>query len=139
MSEERSGEHRRRVFGPRRMAEWLSFGLSLALILVLVAHLVVRWLDPSTRVIEASVTPLIDQVARQGSRFVLPVEVQNHGARAVRDLQIRIRYELDGREESMELLFDYVGQTSLQVVYAYFRQDPRGLSIRAEPISYRVD
>ena len=136
---ETSPEPRRRAFGPRRLAEWLSFGVSLALLLLLVAHLVVRVLEPSARVIEARVTPLLDQAQRQGSRYVLPVEVENRSPRSVRDLQINIRYELDGRPESMQLVLDYVGQTSLQVVYAYFREDPRGLSISTEPLSYRVD
>ena len=138
MSDE-SRDQGARTVGRRRIAEWLSFGLSLALILLLVVHLVGRALEPSPTVIDARVTPLFEQAAPRGSRFVLPVEVENRSPRAVRDLQIRIHYELDGRQESMELVLDYVGQTSLQVVYAYFRQDPRGLSLRVEPMSYRLD
>jgi uncharacterized protein (TIGR02588 family) len=121
------------------MAEWLSFGVSLALLLLLVVHLVARVLEPSVPVIEARVTPLLDQTMLQGSRFVLPVQVENRSPRSVRDLQINIHYELEGRPESMQLVLDYVGQTSLHVVYAYFREDPRGLSIRTEPLSYRLD
>jgi uncharacterized protein (TIGR02588 family) len=121
------------------MAEWLSFGVSLALILSVVGYLVARMLEPSAPVIDARVTPLFDEAKRQGSRFVLPVEVENRSPRSVRDLQISIRYELDGRPQSMQLVLDYVGQTSLHVVYAYFREDPRGLAIQAEPLSYSVD
>jgi uncharacterized protein (TIGR02588 family) len=136
---EPSSERGPRPFGPRRMAEWLSFGVSLALILAVVVYLVGRVLEPSAPVIDARVTPLLDQAKRQGSRFVLPVEVENRSPRSVRDLQISIHYELDGRPQSMDFVLDYVGQTSRQIVYAYFREDPRGISIRAEPLSYRVD
>jgi uncharacterized protein (TIGR02588 family) len=71
---------------------------------------------------------------------VLPIAIENPGGRTVRDLQVRIEYRgTRGATESMELLIDYIGQASEQVVYTYFRQDPRTLSIRAEPISYQVD
>jgi len=126
-----------RGLGPRRIAEWVSFGVSLALIVVLAAHLVWRMVEPPPEAIEASVTPLLDQVVQQEGRYVVPFAVQNASRRTVRHLQIRIRYEVtQGQEEQMDVLLDYLGEASTQTVYAYFRQDPRTLSIRAEPISY---
>jgi hypothetical protein len=55
-------------------------------------------------------------------------------------LQVRIEYRTPRDERrSLDVLVDYLGQSSEQVIYAYFRDDPRALSIHAEAISYRVD
>lgn len=133
-----SGE--RAVRGPRRLAEWVTFGVSLALVLALSAHLAWRLREPVTDVIDARVTPRLDRVAEQEGRFVLPLDIVNPGGRTIRDLQVRVEYRGTGDERrSMDLLVDYLGQSSEQVVYTYFRDDPRTLSIRAEAISYRVD
>jgi uncharacterized protein (TIGR02588 family) len=133
-----SGE--RAVRGPRRLAEWVTFGVSLALVLALSAHLAWRLREPVTDVIDARVTPRLDRVAEQEGRFVLPLDIVNPGGRTIRDLQVRVEYRGSGDERrSMDLLVDYLGQSSEQVVYTYFRDDPRTLSIRAEAISYRVD
>jgi uncharacterized protein (TIGR02588 family) len=126
--------------GPRRLAEWVSFGISLALVLGLAGHLVWRMRVPVDEVVDARVTPQIDRVTEQQGRFVLPLAVENPSPRTVRDLQVRIEYGAPGAApESMELLIDYLGQASEQIVYVYFRRDPRALKIRAEPISYRID
>jgi uncharacterized protein (TIGR02588 family) len=132
------GEEPRRL-GPRRVAEWISFGISLALVVAVVVHLVVRSLEPSHEALQAHVTPLFDGVTHEAGRYVVPFEVRNSSPRAARDLQIRIRYELEGRPESMDVLIDYVGQTSVQTVYGYFREDPRSLSLTADAVSYRID
>lgn len=126
--------------GPRRLAEWITFGLSLTLVLALSAHLVWRLREPFTELVDARITPRLDRVARQEGRFVLPLDIANPGGRTIRDLQVRVEYRGAGGEaRSMDLLVDYLGQSSEQVVYTYFRDDPRTLSIRAEALSYRVD
>jgi uncharacterized protein (TIGR02588 family) len=126
--------------GPRRLAEWVTFGLSLTLVLALSAHLVWRMREPVTDVVDARVAPRFDRVVQQEGRFVLPLEVTNPGGRTIRDVQVRIEYRMPGDERrSLDVLVDYLGQSSEQVIYAYFRDDPRALSIHAEAISYRVD
>lgn len=125
---------------PRRLAEWVTFGISLALVLGLAAYLGWSMRQPVSDVVVARVIPLFDEVSERDGRFVLPIEVDNPGARTVRDLQVRVEYRgQGGQRESMQILIDYIGQTSEQVVYAYFHEDPRTLAVRAEPISYRVD
>jgi uncharacterized protein (TIGR02588 family) len=79
-------------------------------------------------------------VAQQEGRYVLPLAIVNPGGRTIRDLQVRVEYRgAGGERRNMELLLDYVGQSSEQVVYTYFREDPRTLSVRAEALAYRVD
>lgn len=96
--------------------------------------------EPITDLIDTRVEPRLDRVAQQEGRFVLPVDVVNPGARTIRDVQVRIEYQTGGGERrSMDVLVDVLGRSSAQVVYTYFKEDPRRLSIRAETISYRVD
>jgi uncharacterized protein (TIGR02588 family) len=126
--------------GPRQFAEWVSFGVSLALVLALVAHLLWRMRESVSDTIHASVRALLDKVSQHEGRFILPLEVKNPGARTLRDLQVRIEYRgPSGARESMDVLIDYVGQSAEQIIYAYFSQDPRSLSVRAEPLSYRLE
>jgi uncharacterized protein (TIGR02588 family) len=139
VSSGQGGDEGPRTAGPRRIAEWVSFGISLALVAAVVSHLVARSLEPAPEAIQTHVRPLLDRVARQEGRFVVPFEVRNGSSRAVRDLQIRIRYEAEGRPESMDVLIDYLGQASVQIVYGYFREDPRSLSLTAESVAYRLD
>jgi uncharacterized protein (TIGR02588 family) len=132
-----SDEHASR--GPRRLAEWVSFAISLSLVLGVAAHLLWRMREPVTELVSARVTPQLDHVTEQSGRFLLPIAIENPSGRTVRDLQVRIEYRGARGTESMDLLIDYIGQSSEQVVYTYFRKDPRTLSIHAEAISYRVD
>lgn len=126
--------------GPRQLAEWVTFGVSLALVLALSAHLIWRMREPVTDVVDARIAPRLDGVVQQEGRFVLPFEISNPGGRTIRDLQVRIEYQGPGSSRrSMEVLVDYLGQSSEQVIYTYFHDDPRTLSICAEAISYRVD
>lgn len=125
--------------GPRRLAEWVSFAISLALVLALVGHLLWRLREPVADAVATQVSLQLDRVSEQQGRFVLPIEVKNLGARTVRELQLRVEYEERGQRRHLEVLIDYVGQSAAQLVFVYFSQDPRQLSVRAEPVSYLVD
>jgi uncharacterized protein (TIGR02588 family) len=126
--------------GPRRVAEWVSFGISLALVLALLGHLVWRMREPSVAVPVARVTPRLDLTREVGGRFVLPLEEQNLTPQTVQDVQIRIEYHTPGgQRESMDLRVDYVGRASTHTVFAYFDRDPRRSSIDAGVISARLE
>ena len=126
--------------GPRRIAEWVSFGISLAIILALVVHLSWRLLASPAVLPNVRVTPRFEGVAEVGGHFVLPLEVSNPGPRTIQDVQIRIRYRSRrGATESMDLVIDYVGLTSTQTVFAHFDRDPRGMAVEADAISSRLE
>jgi uncharacterized protein (TIGR02588 family) len=125
--------------GPRRFAEWLSFGISLALLLAVVSHLLWRLREPVTDTVLAQVSLQLDRVSEQQGRFVLPVLVRNPGARTLRDVQVRVEYREHGERRSVDVLIDYVGQSAEQVIFVYFSQHPRSLSVSASPLSYSLD
>jgi uncharacterized protein (TIGR02588 family) len=118
----------------------VSFGISLALVLALLGHLVWRMLEPQVLVPLASVTPRLDLTRELEGRFVVPLEVHNPTPQTVQDVQIRIRYQPPGSAgESMDLIIDYVGRVSTHTVFAYFDRDPRRLAIEAKVLSARLE
>jgi uncharacterized protein (TIGR02588 family) len=125
--------------GPRRFAEWLTFGVSLTLVLAVVFYLLWRLREPATDALLAQVTPELDHVTEQGGRFVLPIRVKNPGSRTVRDLKVRVEYRELGEARSVDVLIGYVGQSAEQLVYVYMNQNPRLSSVHAEAVSYLVD
>jgi len=126
--------------GPRRLAEWLTFGVSAALVLVLGGYLTWRMREPIDDVAFVEVVLRRAEVRQHGGSFALPIELRNPSRRAMRDVLIRVRRPgpADTRE-SVDVLVDYLGQRSSQTIYVYSSADPRGGAIDAEAISYRVD
>jgi uncharacterized protein (TIGR02588 family) len=135
LSDER---HPRR--GPRRLAEWLTFAISAALVLALMAHLTWRLREPVDDVAFAHVVLHRAEVREQDGRFALPIEIENPSRRAMRDVLIRVRRPgPDNTRELVDVLVDYLGQRSSQTIYVYSSADPRSGAVDAEAISYRVD
>lgn len=131
-------EHPRR--GPRRLAEWLTFGISAALVLALAGHLAWRLREPVDDVAFAHVVLRRADVREDGGRFALPIEIENPSRRAMRDVLIRVRRPgPENTRESVDVLVDYLGQRSSQTIYVYSSADPRAGAVDAEAISYRVD
>jgi uncharacterized protein (TIGR02588 family) len=126
--------------GPRRLAEWLTFGISAALLLVLGGHLTWRMREPVDDVAFAQVVLRPAAVREHDGRFALPIDIENPSRRAMRDVLIRVRRPgPDNTRESVDVLVDYLGQRSSQTIYVYSRVDPRAGGIDAEALSYRVD
>jgi uncharacterized protein (TIGR02588 family) len=132
-------EERPALRGPRRLAEWLSFGVSLTLVLSVVGYLFWRLREPATDNVLVQVSLQLDRASEQQGRFIVPIRVKNPGFRTLRDLQVRVDYRQQGEPRSLDVLVDYVGQSAEQLVYVYFDQNPSTLSVRAEAISYLVD
>ena len=126
--------------GPRRPAEWLTFGVSAALLLGLAGHLIWRSTEPVDDVAFAQVVLHREEVREHDGRFALPIEVENPSRRALRDVLIRVRRPGPGdTRESVDVLVDYLGQRSSQTIYVYSSADPRVGAVDAEAIAYRVD
>lgn len=130
----------RRDGAGRRLAEWVSLAVSGLLLLSLAGYLLLQALRPGTPYVVAETRPLLEQVHRKGSTFVLPLEVTNPGTRTQRDLKVEVRFRsAEGQWETRELQFDYLGQESRRTVYLYFDRHPRELQVEARPVHYRLD
>lgn len=131
-------KHARR--GPRRLAEWLTFGISAAIVLAMAGHLAWRMREPVDDVAFAELVLRPAGVREHEGRFALPIELRNPSRRAMREVLIRVRRPGPANtRESVDVLVDYLGQRSSQTIFVYSSVDPRDGVVDAEAISYQVD
>lgn len=124
----------------RLLAEWVSLGISLVLILGVAGYLLYEALNQKTRLVVAEVTPRLEQTRHERSLYVVPIEVRNPGTHTLRNLKIEVTYTgSDGKEESRELEIDYLGEKSTQTLYVHLEEEPRAARLAAAPQSYRVE
>ena len=136
------GNHRspRKASRLRKLAEWVSLGVSLCLILGIAGFLLYETLRSSAPHPIVRTRLLHQEVKKVDGRFILPVEIQNRGERAIRLLRLEVSYTPPGgREETRELDVDYLGEKSGQTVYLYFDEDPKTLGVKAEPQFYFLE
>lgn len=126
----------------RKLAEWVTLGVSILLVLGVAGYLAYHAISADDPYVPVRVTPALDQ-ARDlsgGQQFVLPVRIQNFGSRTIKDFQAELRWRSpSGREETRQFKIDYLGEHSAQEQFIYLDDDPRTLGIRARPLQYSVD
>lgn len=133
-------EDRPSQISKRKLAEWVSLTASALLILGVAAVLVYKALEPNEPIVELTATVQMDQMRAIGERFVLPVKVSNGGQRTVHELTVEVSYQpKDAEPAKAEVTIDYLGESSDEVIYFYFDEDPKGLQVEARPASYRLD
>ncbi len=124
----------------RKLAEWVSLGLSALVILALVGYLAVEAFRKNEPFIPVEVQALLNDTREVEGKFILPVKVTNRGAQTLRDLKVELRYEPPGSAaETADVLIDYLGERSEQTAYFYFAQHPNALKLEARAVSYIVD
>ncbi len=125
---------------PRRLAEWISLGVSVVLILATASYLVVQGLRGQSAFVPVTVTVLKNEVSTRESQFILPIEVSNQGEQTIRAFTGEVSIPLTENEtESHEFTIDYLGVRAREKVYVYFDQDPRGRDVKAKPLTYQVE
>lgn len=127
--------------GHRKLAEWVSLGVSAALIASLAAFLVYETAKGNGEYNVAQTVPQMDAVQQVGAVFILPVEVKNSGERTLRDLDVELTYTPSGEREPQSAVatIDYLGQRARQKIYFYLDHDPRQMQVQVRPLHYRLD
>lgn len=124
----------------RKLAEWVSLGISAFLVLGLAGYLVFLVTQPRSPYVTLIVTPLVQQVQRAGDLYILPIEVRNSSPRTVRELKVQARQQApDGQWHSREFTLKYLGAQGSQKVYLYFDHPPRAGQVTAQPLEYRLE
>jgi uncharacterized protein (TIGR02588 family) len=127
--------------GQRKLAEWVSLGISGALIVALAAFLVYEIVKGDSKFNLARTVPQMDAVQQVSGTFILPVEVENPGERTLRDLSVELTYTPPGAQEPQkaEAKIDYLGEGARQRVYFYLDHDPRQVPVQVRPVHYQLD
>lgn len=105
----------------RSPAEWVTFAVAVAVILVVVGLIVVK--IPQDRRPPAPVARHGRPVER-GARFVVPVSVENLGDRTARDVQVRAVLRIDDEEHEGEQLVDFLSGGETEEIEFVFDDDP---------------
>jgi uncharacterized protein (TIGR02588 family) len=129
----------RKIAGGRKLAEWVTLGLSALLLTGIAAFLLREALRPQTPFVPVAVRPLWGLVERHEKKYFVPFEVKNQGRHTLRELNIEVTFVQDGKSESRDMLIDYLGKGSQQTLFMVFDADPKKLQIKAAPTVYRLD
>lgn len=131
-------QHRRGT--GRKLAEWVTMGLSGLLVLTVAVCLVYQAVQEDSPFAPTEVRVLAELAHRTRGKFIVPVKVRNHGRRTLQDFKVRVRYRSpQGGEETGDFTIDFLGGGATQRVYLYFDRHPRELGVKAEPFEYRLE
>ena len=126
----------------RRLAEWVSLGISVLLIAALAGYLVLEAVRSRSPYVPVEVRIELDQAHRTAGRFILPVTVKNLGNHTLRDVRVVIALRPGsggGENKSQDFDIDYLGERAEQRLFVYLDEDPQTLTIEARAAQYRLD
>ena len=109
----------------RTAAEWVTFGVSLLMLLALVGLVIFLALTKGNRPSTIKIEPVLTEVRQADSVYYLPVNVTNDGDNAVGDVEVQLSLSSEGSEPetiAFTVLFLAGGETQQEIVV--FTNDP---------------
>lgn len=133
----RARKHRGAGSDTRSKAEWITLGISVLIVLSVVALTtylyVTRTVSPAAMEVETH----LNEVYRAGSRFYLPLTISNTGGTTGEDVRVRVAVtDPAGQQESAEVLIPFLAGGGSSRAVAAFASDPRYGQISAAVVSY---
>lgn len=125
--------------GGRKVAEWITMGLSILIVLGVAAYLTWMAVGSDTPFARVEATVLLDQTRQEGDQYIVPVEVRNHGRRTVHALRGAVTWGPGDAGHQREFRIDYLGENGSQRLYFIFEQPPQSLGLRAAAWQYQLD
>ena len=124
----------------RKLAEWVTTGVSLVLVLGVAGFLIYEGMNQDSMFVGADVKVLVEQAVERGGKYVVPIRVENQARRTLKDFKVRVTYRsASGERESEDVVIDYVGERASATVYVYIDRDPRGAEMEARASGYRLE
>lgn len=120
--------------------EWTVFGVSLALIVCVVALLIREQMTGSRR--PAAIAVLAGDAVRSGDSFAVPLDVSNEGDTTAEDVRIEATVTWGdaaerGEAERGEAVLPFVPYRSHRRAWLTFTRDPRGGTLTTRVLGYR--
>ncbi len=126
--------------GARRLAEWVSFGVTAAIVAALAAYLVYDGLRANGPIVPIDVTVAIEKAAVAEGRHVVPIIVHNRGLRTAKDVKVEVTQPgSNGSVESHDFDIDYLPEGASETIFHYLDGDPRVAKIEARAVQYRLE
>lgn len=105
----------------RAAAEWVTFGVSLAVVVGLVATIVVLWAAGES---SAQVTVREDRVRRSGDSFLVEAIVTNEGDVTAANIQVVATLTVEGQVSEGEQVVDFLSGDEQATLVFVFADDP---------------
>lgn len=126
--------------GVRRLAEWVSFGVSAAIVLGLAGYLIYDGLRDGGPVVPVEVSVAFDRATMADERHVVPIRVRNMGVRTLTKVKVEVTHRgRDGSTQTDDFEIDYLPEASHETLYFYLDLPPRDANITAEATQYRLE
>lgn len=124
----------------RKVAEWVSLALSIAIVGGLAVVLVRDALSGNGAFVVPSVTVLEQDIRQQGATWIVPVRVDNDAPRTLHDLDVELSHVRGGEPPQTDsVTLDYLGRGCSETVYFYLPHDPRAGTLHGKALHYRLD
>ncbi|MDP9371387.1 MAG: hypothetical protein M3Q65_02800 [Chloroflexota bacterium] len=123
-------------------AEWVTLGISVAILLLLVGLTTWLLLAGGQRPPTIEVRPHPEAVRRDGGAYYLPVTIANRGDQAAEEIHIQLLLAPHGSadgggRETVEFVIEVLAGGATEEVTAVFRTDPARGDVTVDGISFR--
>jgi uncharacterized protein (TIGR02588 family) len=121
----------------RPLAEWIAFGVSLAVVVALVALVLAASRAGGEAVIVAE--PRLAATRLEGGRYYVPLEIRNDGEGTAEEVRVvAIHSSREGKVTEAEVVIDLLATRERAEAFVSFVDDPRTGSLAVEVRSYRT-
>lgn len=127
----------RRDVKSRSAAEWITLGISVLIVAGVVGLTTYFYLSSANGPAVLTVEPRAEETYDAGGRYYLPITVRNGGEATAEDVRVRISVaDPSGRQESAEVLVQFLAGGGSSRAVASFGSDPRTGQVEAVAVSY---
>jgi uncharacterized protein (TIGR02588 family) len=120
-------------FLARTVVEWLTFGISLGILLLLAGMLTFDYLANADEPARVEVLPNLEGVEQHGAQYYLPVEIRNLGQEPAENILVGLALWQGGQAvEHSRLSVGFLAGGDTVSGAAVFSQDPRQAELRLE-------
>jgi uncharacterized protein (TIGR02588 family) len=121
----------------RTMAEWVSLGLSLAVIAALLGLLGYAHVRRGDEPAAIEVQPQLEQVRLRDGAYYVPVEIKNTGGKAAEELRVPVTLTAPGAEpETATITLHLLAGGEAHQATVVFRGDPRRGRVASGPVTF---
>ncbi|HKP53660.1 MAG TPA: hypothetical protein VJ183_13535 [Chloroflexia bacterium] len=109
----------------RTAAEWVTFGVSVLILLALVSLVIFQALTRGNRPSTIKIEPMLQAVRQSEGAYYLPISITNEGDEAVGDVEVQMSLESEGSEpETIAFTVQFLAGGESQEETVVFSKDP---------------
>ena len=120
----------------RSRAEWVTFGVSLAILLLVASLIAVQTREPDRPPMPKVVTS--GPAERRGEHFVVPVEIRNDGGGTAESVQVVAELTIGDEVSESDQTIEFLARGESAEVAFVFEDDPAGGELKVHVAGFTV-